>query len=213
MSVLLAEVAPYSSGDFYRRQGRVAAPGVSGNDADPNGDPVTAALVTAPPNGTAVLNADGSFTYDPEPAFAGTDSFTYQASDDNIGGVSDVATVTITVDESGRSLPPRRQTSTSAPTSGGGAAGGGGRGMLPATGGARARARARGTPAGRRWLRGRGDGLTPSACRPTTADPTAQGSLLWQTAARSRAGGLRTLASSPWCTCVRCIEIDAVADR
>ena len=96
---------------------------------------MTVALVTAPPNGTVVLNADGSFTYDPEPAFAGTDSFTYQASDDNIGGVSDVATVTITVDETGEP-PTTTPTSTSAPTSGGGAPGGGGRGMLPATGGA-----------------------------------------------------------------------------
>jgi LPXTG-motif cell wall-anchored protein len=105
---------------------------VLGNDADPNGDPVTVALVTAPPNGTVVLNADGSFTYDPDPAFVGTDTFTYQASDDNIDGVSDVATVTITVDATGE--PPTTPTSTSTTTSGGGAVGGAGRGTLPATG-------------------------------------------------------------------------------
>ncbi len=120
VSVLLAEVAPSSSGDFYRTARatalRVAAPGVLGNDADPNGDPLTAALVAAPGNGVVVLNADGSFTYDPDPAFAGTDAFTYQASDNNIGGVSDVATVTITVDAT---VEPPATPTTGTTTSGG----------------------------------------------------------------------------------------------
>jgi VCBS repeat-containing protein len=73
----------------------VAAPGVLGNDSDPDGDTLTAVLVSGPSHGTLTLNSDGSFTYTPAENFFGTDSFTYQAYD----GVaySNVATVTITV--------------------------------------------------------------------------------------------------------------------
>ncbi|MGB0087917.1 MAG: cadherin-like domain-containing protein, partial [Planifilum fulgidum] len=73
----------------------VPAPGVLTNDTDPNGDPLTAQLVTGPANGTLTFNSDGSFVYTPNAGFTGTDTFTYQASN----GVSRslVATVTITV--------------------------------------------------------------------------------------------------------------------
>ncbi|MFO0929484.1 MAG: Ig-like domain-containing protein [Gemmataceae bacterium] len=73
----------------------VAAPGVLANDTDLDGDALTAAVVTGPANGLLTLNADGSFRYDPDPAFYGTDSFTYQA-DDGTGRTA-VATVTLTV--------------------------------------------------------------------------------------------------------------------
>ena len=43
----------------------VAAPGVLANDTDPNGDALTAVLVTNPSHGTLTLNANGSFTYTP----------------------------------------------------------------------------------------------------------------------------------------------------
>jgi VCBS repeat-containing protein len=59
----------------------VSGPGVLGNDSDPEGDALSAVLVTGPQHGTLTLNADGSFTYVPDANFAGTDSFTYQASD------------------------------------------------------------------------------------------------------------------------------------
>jgi VCBS repeat-containing protein len=72
----------------------VAAPGVLGNDSDPDGDPLTAALVAGPAAGTLTLNADGSFNY-VAPATAGTQSFTYQASDGLLP--SNTATVTLTV--------------------------------------------------------------------------------------------------------------------
>ena len=74
---------------------QVAAPGVLANDWDGDGDPLTASLVSGPSHGLLVLNTNGFFTYSPEPDFAGTDSFTYQAHAD--GGVSNLATVTITV--------------------------------------------------------------------------------------------------------------------
>jgi hypothetical protein len=40
----------------------VAAPGVLGNDTDPDGDPLTASLVSAPGHGSVQLATDGSFT-------------------------------------------------------------------------------------------------------------------------------------------------------
>lgn len=73
----------------------VPAAGVLANDTDPEGDPLTAALVDAPQHGTLTLNADGSFSYTPAAGYVGADSFTYHAND----GTSDsnLATVSITV--------------------------------------------------------------------------------------------------------------------
>jgi hypothetical protein len=68
--------------------------GVLVGDSDPNGDPITAQLVTPPANGTVTLNANGSFTYVKGPNFEGLDSFTYRVS--NGLSASSVATVNIT---------------------------------------------------------------------------------------------------------------------
>ena len=73
----------------------VGAPGVLENDSDPDGDPLTAQLVTSVSNGTLDLRPDGSFTYTPSAGFLGTDAFTYQAAD--AARLSETATVTITV--------------------------------------------------------------------------------------------------------------------
>jgi VCBS repeat-containing protein len=72
----------------------VGAPGVLGNDSDVDGPSLSAILVSPPTNGTVTLNADGSFSYTPNPAFNGTDTFTYKASD----GISESAAATVTVD-------------------------------------------------------------------------------------------------------------------
>src|SRR4051812_43438316 len=74
----------------------VPAPaGVLHNDSDPDGDPLSASLVTGPANGTVSLAADGSLVYTPAANFHGTDSFVYQASDGT--SLGNQATVTITV--------------------------------------------------------------------------------------------------------------------
>jgi len=73
----------------------VGAPGVLGNDVSQSGNPLTAALVTGPSNGTVTLNANGSFTYTANANFAGQDTFTYTASDGL--AASNAATVTISV--------------------------------------------------------------------------------------------------------------------
>ena len=72
----------------------VPAPGVLANDQGAFGS-LTAEQPSDPPNGTVVaFGANGSFTYQPNPNFSGTDSFTYRA---RAGAFTDLATVTITV--------------------------------------------------------------------------------------------------------------------
>lgn len=74
----------------------VPAPGVLGNDYEPQGATMTAVLFSGPSSGVLVLNEDGSYTYTPNPGFAGTDSFTYQASNGTVQ--SGIAAVIITVE-------------------------------------------------------------------------------------------------------------------
>lgn len=68
---------------------------VLANDSDADGDPLTVTSLTAPANGTAVLNPDGTVTYTPNAGFLGTDAFTYRANDGTAN--SNVATVTVNV--------------------------------------------------------------------------------------------------------------------
>ena len=71
------------------------APGVLGNDSDPEDDPLTAVHDSGPTNGVLTLNADGSFDYTPNADFVGEDSFSYHANDGTDDG--NIATVTINV--------------------------------------------------------------------------------------------------------------------
>jgi VCBS repeat-containing protein len=91
--------APAAAADAYSTAEdtplTVAAPGVLGNDTDPDGDSLSAVVVSGPAHGSLNLNADGGFTYTPAANFNGTDTFTYQASDGT--AQSSPATVTITV--------------------------------------------------------------------------------------------------------------------
>ena len=73
----------------------VAAPGVLGNDTDPNADPLTAAVSSGPAHGSLTLAPDGGWSYTPDAAYVGPDSFTYRASDGSL--TSNIATVTISV--------------------------------------------------------------------------------------------------------------------
>ncbi|KAA2237822.1 tandem-95 repeat protein, partial [Chitinophaga agrisoli] len=67
------------------------------NDSDPEGDGLTASLVTAPVNGTVVLNADGSFTYTPNANFNGLDSLSYQVCDNGTPSLCDTASLVFNV--------------------------------------------------------------------------------------------------------------------
>ena len=50
------------------------------SDSDPEDNPLSAELVS-PSEGTLTLNRNGSFSYTPPAGYAGTDFFTYRASD------------------------------------------------------------------------------------------------------------------------------------
>jgi VCBS repeat-containing protein len=73
----------------------VAAPGVLENDSDPDGDSITATLVSGPAHGTLTLAADGSFTYLPDAGFDGADSFVYRASDGGLASNDGAVTINV----------------------------------------------------------------------------------------------------------------------
>jgi hypothetical protein len=99
LSRLTQNRAPVAADDAYSTDEdtpvTVPAPGLLGNDTDPDGDPLTATLVTGPAHGSVALNSNGALTYTPLPNFNGTDFFTYRASDGALA--SNVASVTVTV--------------------------------------------------------------------------------------------------------------------
>ena len=99
LSVTAVNDAPTAAADAYSTAEdtalTVAAPGVLGNDSDPDGNPLTAVLGSGPSHGTLTLNANGSFTYTPAANYNGPDTFTYRASDGTL--TSNLATVTLTV--------------------------------------------------------------------------------------------------------------------
>ena len=63
---------------------------------DPEGEPVTYAIVRQPRRGTVTITEEGRFTYIPKKNKVGVDSFTYTATDAS-GKISREATVTVTI--------------------------------------------------------------------------------------------------------------------
>ncbi|RMD97177.1 MAG: tandem-95 repeat protein, partial [Calditrichaeota bacterium] len=91
---------------------------VLANDTDPDGslDPTTVAIDSLPANGLAVVDSvTGLVTYSPDSGFVGVDSFTYTVQDDS-GAVSNIATVTVTVN--GPNTPPIAVDDTASTTEG-----------------------------------------------------------------------------------------------
>ena len=99
VTVTVTNAAPTAAADSANVPKNVpyaaAAPGVLGNDGDADGDAITAVLDDDVDNGTLTLGADGSWSYDPDPGFVGTDTFSYHATDGIAASAS--ATVTLTV--------------------------------------------------------------------------------------------------------------------
>ena len=95
--------APVSCDDSYtvEQDGwlETTSPGVLENDYDDDFDTLTAVLDTAASDGTVTLYSDGSFSYEPDPEFIGTDWFTYHSNDGFLDG--NIATVTIDVTDYG----------------------------------------------------------------------------------------------------------------
>jgi hypothetical protein len=69
------------------------APGVLGNDTDPDGPELSARLVSGPAHGVLELMADGGFSYVPERGYVGSDQFVYRAWD----GLQESADVTVDI--------------------------------------------------------------------------------------------------------------------
>jgi VCBS repeat-containing protein len=68
--------------------------GVLGNDVDPDGDSITAILVSGPSSGQIVFLSNGMFQYTPVPGFLGTVDIVYQAFD----GLLRSEPITISID-------------------------------------------------------------------------------------------------------------------
>ncbi len=99
LTVSAVNDAPVATGEtFVVSEGGVVSAGASGltaNDTDAEGDVLTASLVSGPGNGTAVVNADGSFVYTHDGSESTSDTFVYRIDDGN-GGM-DTAIVSILV--------------------------------------------------------------------------------------------------------------------
>ena len=89
--------APVANDDSYTTDEDTFFSGsVLDNDQDAEGDELSVLLVARTNNGDLTFRDDGTFDYQPNQNFNGTDSFTYRTLDPS-GELSDVATVTITV--------------------------------------------------------------------------------------------------------------------
>ena len=93
--------APTGQDDHYHvaEDGVLTLSGASilDNDADLDGDHLTATLVTDVSNGTLVLDPNGTFTYTPNANYNGTDAFTYKPNDGTASAAT-ASTVSIRVD-------------------------------------------------------------------------------------------------------------------
>ncbi|EID17755.1 outer membrane adhesin-like protein [Mycolicibacterium phlei RIVM601174] len=80
ITVVSAAQPPVTADDrFVAEQGKTIVGNVLANDSAPDGETLTAALVTGPRYGKLAFSVDGSFTYEPDPEYHGMDSFVYTA--------------------------------------------------------------------------------------------------------------------------------------
>ena len=93
-----SNLPPIAVNDIFNTvQDKPVSGSVLTNDRDPEGGPltVTTTPVTPPTKGTVVLNANGTFTYTPNPGATGQDVFCYEISDN--AGLKSTACVTINI--------------------------------------------------------------------------------------------------------------------
>ena len=75
----------------------IVSDGVLDNDSDVDGPfPLLASVVDGPAHGELTLNPDGSFTYEPDDDFNGSDSFTYKVRDGDAAFNVGIATINVT---------------------------------------------------------------------------------------------------------------------
>jgi hypothetical protein len=93
-AITVIDLAPIANASLLTVAYGAAATNVPLNIS--GGTPVSVAVVTAPTNGSAIASG-AAISYQPTAGFAGSDSFTYTAT--NSGGTSAPATVTVTVSD------------------------------------------------------------------------------------------------------------------
>jgi len=92
--------APIAVGDINTTDEDTPVDGmVLPNDNDPDNDNLTVdpTPIENPTNGTLVLNANGIYTYTPDPNFNGLDTFRYEICDDGTPSLCDTSEVIITI--------------------------------------------------------------------------------------------------------------------
>jgi VCBS repeat-containing protein len=91
----LTNRAPIANGDTFATTENTPVSGnVLANDSDPDGQTLTASVVTVTRHGTLALQGNGQFAYAPQAGYSGTDTFVYRISD---GGLSATASVSLKV--------------------------------------------------------------------------------------------------------------------
>ena len=81
---------------FFFASGMTGYGNVLSNDVEPDGENMTVSLLTPSPDGTIVMNANGSFSFTPNVGFTGTTAnFVYQVCDDGYAPTCAAATVKI----------------------------------------------------------------------------------------------------------------------
>jgi VCBS repeat-containing protein len=96
----LSNGAPTPTNDTVSTNEDTAVSGnVLTNDSDPDGNPLSASLVSGPSHGTLTLAGTGAFTYTPAANYNGGDSFTYTASDGQLGTNATVSITVASVDD------------------------------------------------------------------------------------------------------------------
>ena len=96
VSIAAANDAPIASADSASTDEDTAVNiAVLGNDSDPDGDPLSVVIVSAPANGSAAVNPDGTIRYTPAANFNGSDSFSYKVNDGSIDSGAVIVTVSV----------------------------------------------------------------------------------------------------------------------
>ncbi len=90
------EVISVASGNTVTTLNDGVTTSLLANDTDPDGDPLTAVLVTNPTEGALTLNSNGTFSYVHGGGNLSSDSFTYSANDGEINGAPVTVSINIT---------------------------------------------------------------------------------------------------------------------
>jgi len=115
VTITMTNTAPVArAGTATTHMGAIYAGTVANSISDPENDPLTTDLATGPGHGTLTMNLDGTYSYTPQAGYVGDDTFTYSATDGEIGAEPVQAIVTITM----TNTPPTPDTDVAATTQG-----------------------------------------------------------------------------------------------